>query len=201
MDLYFTDYFKVKEKDLLKYGAFNISLISDLPLFIDPFLLFNSKKKKYQKLHKEIIKYLKFLRDKSSYKETNTDALKAWYEFNEVKQNWFGFSVMGNRESGLGADFAKSLNKNLHLIFKDFGNESITKGSHLEKLCLIKSGIGRDSISDFTTNLIKSFLLDYTQTFAINYIDTSLRKKFRVPRIYFNQKKRKHGKRQGLTFH
>ena len=28
MNLYFTDYFKVKEHDLLKYGAFNISLIS-----------------------------------------------------------------------------------------------------------------------------------------------------------------------------
>ena len=26
-----------------EYGAFDISVVSDLPLFIDPFLLFNSK--------------------------------------------------------------------------------------------------------------------------------------------------------------
>lgn len=188
MNIYFTDYFKVKEHDLLKYGAFNISLISDLPLFIDPFLLFNSKKEKYQKLHEEIIKYLKFLRDKSSYEKTSAGALKAWYEFNEVKQNWFGFSFMSNSGSGLGSDFAKALNSNLHLIFKEFGEENITKGSHLEKLCLIKAGVGRDNISDFTTNLIKHFLLDYTQTFAQEYIGESLRDNFRVTKTHFNYK-------------
>jgi hypothetical protein len=30
------------------YGAFNISLINDLPLFIDPFLLFDSDQAKYR---------------------------------------------------------------------------------------------------------------------------------------------------------
>jgi len=54
MDLYFTDHFKINETDLEQYGAFNISLVADLPLFIDPFLLFNSKKKKYQQLHEYI---------------------------------------------------------------------------------------------------------------------------------------------------
>jgi len=58
MDIFFSDHFKVKEKDLEQYGAFNISLVADLPLFIDPFLLFNSKKKKYKQLHEDIIKYL-----------------------------------------------------------------------------------------------------------------------------------------------
>lgn len=186
MNLYFTDYFKVKEHDLLKYGAFNISLISDLPLFIDPFLLFNSKKKKFQKLHEEIIKYLKFFRDKSFYEETSAGALRAWYEFNEVKQNWFGFSVVGNKGSGLGSDFAKALNSTLHLIFKEFGEENITRGSHLEKLCLIKGGVGRDNISDFTTNLIKYFLLEYTQAFAQEHIEESLRDNFRVTKSHFN---------------
>jgi len=41
---YFIDYFKVRESDFENYGAFNISLICDLPLFIDPFLLYSSKK-------------------------------------------------------------------------------------------------------------------------------------------------------------
>lgn len=188
MDLYFSDHFKVKEKDLLKYGAFNVSLVSDLPLFIDPFLLFNSKKNKYKQLHDDMIKYLEFLREKSSTNKISEGALNAWYVFHEVVQNWFGFSVVGNSGRGLGMDFAKSLNENLYLIFKDFGNESVTKGSHLEKLCLIKDGVGRDNISDFTTNLIKNFLLGYTQTFAINHIDISLRNKSRVPRTCFNYK-------------
>ena len=40
-----------------QYGAFNIALVNDLPLFIDPFLLFDSQDEKYRTLHDEIIKY------------------------------------------------------------------------------------------------------------------------------------------------
>ena len=186
MDLYFSDHFKAKEADLEKYGAFNISLVADLPLFIDPFLLFNSKKKKYQQLHDDIIKYLVFLKEKSTSQTIDTGALKAWYVFKEVEQNWLGFSVSGNKGSALGLDFGRALNENLHKIFSEFGQEKVTKGSHLEKLCLIKDGVGKDNISDFATNLVKGFLLDYTQTFAQKHIAESLREKFRVQRVRFN---------------
>ena len=186
MDLYFSDHFKAKEADLEKYGAFNISLVADLPLFIDPFLLFNSKKKKYQQLHDDIIKYLVFLKEKSTSQTIDTGALKAWYIFKEVEQNWLGFSVSGNKGSALGLDFGRALNENLHKIFSEFGQEKVTKGSHLEKLCLIKDGVGKDNISDFATNLVKGFLLDYTQTFEQKHIAESLREKFRVQRVRFN---------------
>ncbi len=186
MNLYFTDHFNVTPKILEEYGAFNISLISDLPLFIDPFLLFNSKKEEYQRLHGEIIQYLKFLRSKSTTEQIDKGALKAWYKFKEVEQNWFGFSIGGNKGSGLGIDFAKALNENLYNVFNKFGEEEITKGSHLEKLCLIKDGIGKDSISDFTTNLIKGYLLEYTQEFTKKNIDGKLTDKFRVQKVRFN---------------
>jgi len=65
MDIYFTDYFAVTDEQLEEYGAFNISLITDLPLFIDSFLLFNSEMPGYQTLHDGIISYLRFLRAKS----------------------------------------------------------------------------------------------------------------------------------------
>lgn len=186
MDIYFSDYFKIKPEVLEKYGAFNISLVSDLPLFIDPFLLFNSKKTEYQELHNQIIKYLKFLKQKSTTGEIGKGALESWYKFSEVEQNWLGFAKGGNKGSGLGMDFASALNGNLHKIFKKFGEEEITKGSHLEKLCLIKEGVGKDSISDFATNLIKEFLLAYTEEFAKEYIDQSLTDAFRVQRVKFN---------------
>ncbi|MDO8686940.1 MAG: hypothetical protein Q7K11_01915 [Candidatus Berkelbacteria bacterium] len=186
MDLYFSDHFKVKENDLEKYGAFNISLVSDLPLFIDPFLLFNSKKQEYKQLHADIIKYLVFLKGKSTSTSLDDGALKAWYAFKEVQQNWLGFSVVGNKGSALGMDFARALNGNLHKIFSEFGKERITKGSHLEKLCLIKDGVGKDNISDFATNLIKEYLLRYTQIFAQKYISADLRQQFRIPRVRFN---------------
>jgi hypothetical protein len=189
MNIYFSDYFRVKERDLENYGAFNISLIADLPLFIDPFLLFNSKKKTYRKLHKDIIKYLMFLKTKSETQDLDIGALKAWYIFKEVDQNWLGFSISGNKGNGLGSDFGKALHKNLHNIFHDFGQEkqmAITRGSHLEKLCLIKERVGKDKISDFATNLIKEYLLNYTQAFTLKYINPKLRGKIRVPRTCFN---------------
>lgn len=184
--LLFTDYFQVSKKAVVDYDAFNISLVTDLPLFIDPFLLFNSKDKKYTELHDEIIKYLRFLKDKSVSQQVDRGLLKEWYRFKEVKQNWLGFSVRNNSGRGLGGDFAKALNENLHNIFKDFGSEKITKGSHLERLCLIKDGVGRDNISDFTVNLIKEFLLSYTEKFAKENLDKKFCKTFVIEKVKFN---------------
>ena len=137
-------------------------------------------------MHDDIIKYLVFLKEKSTSQTIDTGALKAWYVFKEVEQNWLGFSVSGNKGSALGLDFGRALNENLHKIFSEFGQEKVTKGSHLEKLCLIKDGVGKDNISDFATNLVKGFLLDYTQTLAQKHIAESLREKFRVQRVRFN---------------
>ncbi|MGA1824390.1 MAG: hypothetical protein ACMUIP_06965, partial [bacterium] len=186
MDLYFSDYFCVSEDVLQDYGAFNISVVSDLPLFIDPFLLFNSSNEEYQRLHNNIIRYLRFLRSKSITGNVPTALLKSWYNFSEVKQNWLGFCISGNTGRGLGKKFAQALDLNLQHIFSNFGQEKITKGSHLEKLCLIRSGVGRDMISDFTTNLIKDYLLNYTETFAVNHIHPSLRMKKSIKKAVFS---------------
>lgn len=186
MDIYFTDFFRVSPTVLERYGAFNISLINDLPLFVDPFLLFNSRKRKYQELHRTIIQYVTFLRDRAVAGSVDVGLLESWYTFPEVRQNWLGFSRVGNRGSGLRSDFAQHLHGNLHAVFSNFGIEKITRGSHLEKLCLIKEGIGRDKISDFATNLIKEFLATYTQEFALSHIDENLRQRVWVDKVRFN---------------
>lgn len=41
LKIYFSDFFNVDEDIIESYGAVNISLINDMPLFVDPFLLFN----------------------------------------------------------------------------------------------------------------------------------------------------------------
>lgn len=188
MKLYFSDFFNVSRTDLRKYGAFNVSLLSDLPLFIDPFLLFHSRKPEYKQLHQRVIDYLIFLKNKSADRSLDEGLISALYRFPEVKQNWFGFSEVGNQGRGLGSKFAHALHANLHRIFHSFGEERISKGTHLEKLCLIESGVGKDNISDFATNLIKKYLLEYTEAFAKQYIDRRLRKSFRVAKVHFNYK-------------
>lgn len=189
MDIFFTDYFDILEDTLEEYGAFNLSLVTDLPLFVDPFLLFDSENVDYQKLHHEMIAYLIFLREKSQSGNLNKGLIDSWYRFKEVKENWLGFCLSGNTGRGLGKTFANALNSSLANLFHDFGEEQITSGTHIEKLCLISHGVGRDTISDFTTNLIKEFLLKYTEDFTLEHISKDKRKAFSVPKVRFDYKR------------
>ncbi|AZC30475.1 MULTISPECIES: hypothetical protein [Pseudomonas] len=182
--IYFSDFFNTSPKKIETYGAFNISLINDLPLFVDPFLLFNSEDETFKKLHTNIIKYMLFLKKKSSL-DLPSGLIKAWYLFPEVKQNWFGFSKAGNSGRGLGPSFAKSLQNNFKDIFSDFGNEP-SGSTHLGKLTLVKHGVGKDQISDFTCNLIHGFLAEYTQKFALENISPEKLQTFRIPKAEFN---------------
>lgn len=191
MNIYFSDYFNIDKDTLEEYGAFDISLVNDLPVFIDPFLLFTSEKTEYQELHDKIIDYIAFLRDMSQNGEIRPGLLKSWFQFPEVKQNWLGYSKSGNGGRGLGPQFADALNENLYTIFSNFGEEQVTQGSHLEKLCLIKRNVGRDMISDFTTNLIKGFLCEYTQSFALEYLHPSQIRPVNVSHAAFNYNVRK----------
>lgn len=189
MKVYFSDFFNLNPDVIEKYGAFNISLINDFPLFIDPFLLFNSDKKEYQEMHREILRYVAFLRDRSiSMTRVPDGLLRSWYCFPEVKQTWLGYSEIGNKGRGPGMEFARALNNNLNGVFSNFDDNKISRSSHLEKLCLIKENTGRDNISDFVTNLIKGYLLEYTQNFAQKNIDKSFLRKFVVGHTKFNYK-------------
>jgi hypothetical protein len=112
-------YFNVSEEKLEEHGAFNMSLVVDLPLFIDPFLLFQSKNERYQQLHAAIISYLRYLRDNASDALKNEALLRHLYRFPEVTQNWLGFAFDSNRGRGLGMDFARALAENLDGIFEN----------------------------------------------------------------------------------
>jgi hypothetical protein len=183
---FFNEMFGLDLSVIEDYGALNVSLVADLPLFIDPFLLFNSKNPDYRQLHDDIIAYLRFLKGKSAAGVVSEPLLRSWYCFPEVRQNWLGFSALGNDGHGLGIDFARALHSSLQILFPEFGSESVTKGSHMEKVCLIKEGVGRDNISDFATNLIKGYLLRYTETFARQHLKPDQMRKMSVPSVAFD---------------
>ena len=188
--LSFSRYFGIKKSALDKEGFFDISLIADLPLFIDPFHLFYSEKEEYQKLHNGIIKYLAFLRDYSiahGGEEPTKGIIEAYYKFPEVKQNWFGFTFMGNGGRGLGRQFALALNDNFYGLFKDLEGTAATP-RHLEKLTLIADRVGKDAISDFTTNLIHGYLATKTEAFAKKHIAKSRLRSFTIKKAEFDYK-------------
>ncbi len=185
--IYFSDFFQVDPNIIDNYGALDISLLNDLPLFIDPFLIFCSDDLECQKMHDEIIRYLVFLRDKAvNSQEADESELRYLYCFPEVRQTYLGFCENGNYGSGLGMDFARALHAGLKTAFSDFGNETITRGKHLEKVCLLKDGVGRDNISDFITNLVKPYLCTYTERFAKDYLSQEQCDLFNVDKCEFD---------------
>jgi hypothetical protein len=184
--IYFSDVFGLEPEVVDSYGAFNIALVSDLPLFVDPFLLFESERPEYRALHDDIIKYLVFVRDRAQADKLTEGAISQWLYFREVKQNWLGFSRQGNSGTGLGKHFAATLVRNFQKVFRNFGQETLTRGSHLEKLGLLSGGVGRDHLSDFTTNLIKGYLLKYTEQFATAHLQPEQVKRVHVERVAFN---------------
>lgn len=186
--VYFSEIFGVEERVLDDYGAINISLLNDIPLFIDPFLLYASEKPEYKTLHEGIIDYLVFLREKATQGAVSKAKIMRWYCFREVKQNWLGYSETGNGGSGLGPDFGESMIRNICSVFRNLRNEDITETSHLEKLCLFRSGVGRDNVSDFTCNLIKDYLLQYTEKFARQYLNSEQCRNVSVEKVYFDYK-------------
>lgn len=189
--IYFSDVFGVEQAALEAHDAFNIALVNDLPLFVDPFLLFDSKSPALRTLHDDIIRYLVFVRDRAQADELTEGAISQWLYFREVKQNWLGFSRQGNSGTGLGRHFADSLARNFKRVFRDFGKETLTKSSHLEKLGLLSGGVGRDHLSDFTTNLIKGYLLKYTEDFATQHLQPAQLKRVHVERVSFNYETRR----------
>jgi hypothetical protein len=189
--IYFSDVFGVEPEVVDTYGAFNIALVNDLPLFVDPFLLFDSERPEYRALHDDIIKYLVFVRDRAQADELTEGAISQWLFFREVKQNWLGFSRQGNSGTGLGKNFAEALARNFKRVFRNFGDETLTRSSHLEKLGLLSGGVGRDHLSDFTTNLIKGYLLKYTEDFAAAHLQAGQLKRVHIDRVAFNYETRR----------
>lgn len=180
--MFFSEWFGI-DSDLIKgYGAVDISLVCDVPLFVDPMLIFNSENEIYKKLHKSIIRYFHFLYTKASQGLTPKE-INAWFNFSEVPNNWLGYSLVGNKGNALGKEYANFLYKNISFAVNTHG---ISQSQHIEKVMLLYDGSGKDKISDLTVNLIKGFLCEYTEAFALKYIRKDLVDKFPVDKVYFN---------------
>lgn len=180
--MFFTEKFQVSSEILKSYGAVDISLICDVPLFVDPMLIFNSNNERYTELHNNIIHYFYFLYTKAAQGLTPKE-IDAWFNFSEVPNNWLGYSLYGNKGLALGKKYANFLYDNIAFAID---THSISKSTHIEKVMLLYEGSGKDKISDLTVNLIKGFLCEYTETFALKYIKKEFLETFPVEKAYFN---------------
>lgn len=132
-------------------------LAQDRRLSIDPFLLYKSRDPQLRDLHNSLIEVFNIAFE--SFKKGNREDLDRLINFPEVSEIGFGYSQGTVRGSGMGT----YLNT---LVTETLANspELVDRGiKHIEELQLVSLGIGADRISDMAANILKEYLIAYTQ--------------------------------------
>lgn len=131
-------------------------LDEDIPLYVDPFLLWKSPSQQDQALHTAVtnsFNHLNFLLAKSREKDARHILILA----SECAEVGLGHSKKrrGTRISANKADEILSL-------FRQIEHYSQHGFTHFEEIQLYVRDISHDRVSDITCSFLKSFLIDYT---------------------------------------
>jgi hypothetical protein len=129
----------------------------DLQLGIDPFLLYKSRDPNLAGLHETILRT--FGEGIQALTRGSDEDARYLLNFPEVGQIGLGYAKKGKRGSGVGP-FRQELVIETLKALPALNERGIR---HIEELQLLSAGIGPDRISDIAANLIKSFLIEYTQ--------------------------------------
>jgi hypothetical protein len=124
---------------------------------VDPFLLYRSPRTDFQQAHNKILEFFNFVL--KHIKEGNLIRAEYLLQCPEPNEIGLGYSKQGNRGNGIGPELARE-------ISNTFYNSPIllSRGlRHIEELQLICPGVGPDRISDIAANILKLFLIEYTQ--------------------------------------
>ncbi|MTJ10057.1 hypothetical protein [Anabaena sp. UHCC 0204] len=131
-------------------------LDEDIPLYVDPFLLWKSPSLQDQALHTTLINafnHLNFLVQKGKVDEARNNLIIA-SECQEVglglSKNRKGVRISANKADEIISIFQK---------IPEYGKYGFV---HFEEIQFYVDGISKDRISDISCNFIKSFLIDYT---------------------------------------
>lgn len=128
----------------------------DVPLYLDPFLLWRSPSQQDNSLHELILgafNHLGWLASKGRRDEA-VATLVAASECDEIG--------LGNSRSRVGKRVGVKKAGEVIDIFERLPAYSRDGFQHIEEAQLYVDGISKDRISDISANVIKSFLIDYT---------------------------------------
>jgi hypothetical protein len=131
-------------------------LDEDIPLYLDPFLLWKSPSMQDNSLHLTIVNsfnYLGHLVNKGSSDKAAELLIRA-SECNEV-----GF---GNSKTRSGKRIGENLAENILRVFKTIPQIQNNGFTHFEEIQLLIHNVSKDRISDISCNYIQSFLIDFT---------------------------------------
>ncbi|WP_218155136.1 hypothetical protein [Nitrosospira multiformis] len=128
----------------------------DIPLYVDPFLLWKSPSQQDQALHTAItnsFNYLNYLLKKKR-EDAAVNILVNISECSEI-----GLGVSKTRK---GLKIGEKQAQQVLDLFRNISEYGQFGFMHFEVIQLYISGISKDRVSDVACNYIKSFLIDYT---------------------------------------
>ena len=137
----------------------NIDLDGDIPLYVDPYALTTRDDDWSVHCHNLVISFFQAVLN-SVQSNNEKRGIQLLSHLNEPEETHLGVSLDGNKGRGIGVIQAKEL-------FKALKNSKAANTSLMEDLsdiALFIPGIGRDKISDMTTNIIRRALISYTQS-------------------------------------
>jgi len=148
----------------------------DLPLYVDPFLLWRSPSQQDNALHLGLVNSFNrqnWLLQKGREGEAIQNLVLA-SECDEVG--------LGESATRKGKRIGESTARNILGLFRQIPEYGQFGFTHFEEIQLYVDGISRDRISDITCSFLKSFLIDYTIEQCIQYGIPI--KKVRLPTLY-----------------
>lgn len=155
-------------------------LDEDIPLYIDPFLLWKSPSQQDNALHTAIINSFNHLGLLYIKGETEK-ALNVLIEISECSE-----AGLGTGKSKRGLKIGVKTAREILNLFKDISDIKLGGFTHFEEIQLYVNNISKDRISDFTCNFLKSFIIDFTQNECNKYMIPM--KKFEDIRVYNYQR-------------
>ena len=150
-----TDYYGIAavQKEL----SFAIPFLDeDLPLYVDPFLLWKSPSQQDNSLHVAIIDSINAL-GTVWLEGKKKDAIEQVIRASECVE-----VGLGQSRTRVGKPVGEREAEQILQLFERIPQIRDHGLSRLEVLQLTVHGIGRDRVSDFTCSFVKSFLIDYT---------------------------------------
>jgi len=130
----------------------------DLPVGIDPFLLYKSRDPRLSGLHSMMLSA--FNAGIAALRHGEADAARHIFTYPEVPEIGMGFARSSKRGSGVGTFLTELIVETLL-----DSPELLDRGvRHIEEMQLVSLHIGPDRVSDIAANLLKCYLIEYTQS-------------------------------------
>lgn len=132
-------------------------LDEDIPLYVDPFLLWNSSKPEYRQLHELLLGFFGLVRQ--NILDGNVESAAALLSgVSEPRELGLGYASGSKQGSTIGPQLIAGIME----AFATVPQLAAGEMRHLEELQLVVPGLAEDRISDTTVSILQRFFLDYT---------------------------------------